>query len=187
MNIFELYDNYRCQHSTEFRRLLEAVAKSVLALTEEIPEEDALEMFKTSLDREFVDCAECPNHPNYKEGFLFVGFNGATTYHYPYDDTAMKDLDRFMETYYPYIACHRSYNLNLYRRTIDFNFGFEIDYDGDEKASEKGYTIRDSIHLFNNDMAEVLQHELNVDDWDELHKCSFFYDYGAICVSIEIN
>ena len=190
MNIFDLYGNYRCQHIAEFRSLLEAVAKAVLSLTENFPEGEALEMFETNSDREWFDCSEKTRHPNYKEGFLFVGFNGASTHQYPYDDTAAKALDRFMEKYYPYIVCNRSYSLNLYKRTFEFHFEFNIDYDNEEKVSDKGFDVRNSMTLFNNDVAEVLQHKFDESDWDELIECDrdkSFYESGAVNVCIVIN
>ena len=72
MNILELYDRYRKQHATEFRNRLEAVAKSVLKMTENVPEEQAIKIFQTSSDREWFDIFENKSHPEHKEGFLLT-------------------------------------------------------------------------------------------------------------------
>lgn len=186
MNILELYDRYRKQHATEFRNRLEAVAKSVLKMTENVPEEQAIKIFQTSSDREWFDIFENKSHPEHKEGFLFAGFSDALTYQFPYDDTA-KELDRFMEKYYPYIVCSRYYSLNLYQRTITFSFKFLVDYD-EKNVATKGIKIENSISLFNNDVEEMLQEKFNEDNWDELEKYDdFFYEYGSVRVSIKLN
>lgn len=188
-----MFASYHCQHIAEFRSLLEAVAKSVLTLTENFPEEEALEKFENDSDRQWFDCGENTRHPDYKEGFLFAGFNGHPTHQYPYDDTAAKALDRFMERYYPYIVCRRYYSLNLYQRTFEFQFEFNIDYDydNDKEVSDKGFAIRNSITLFNNDVAEILQRKFDESDW-ELEECDrdrykSFYESGVVEVSIVIN
>ena len=187
MNILEVYDRYRKQHATEFRNHLEAVAKSVLKMTENVPEEQAVKTFKTSSDREWFDCIEDKSHPEHKEGFLFAGFCDIISFQFPYDDTAAKELDRFMETYYPYIVCRRYYSLNLYQRTITFSFEFEVDYDK-KNVIQKGNKIENSISLFNDDVAEILQQKFNHDNWDDLKKYDeFFYEYGRVRVSIKLN
>ena len=190
MNIFDLYDNYRCQRIAEFRSLLEAVAKAVLTLTENFPEGEALERFETDSNREWFDCDENTRHPDYKEGCLFVGFYGASTHQYPYDDTAAKALDRFMEKHYPYIACIRSYSLNLYQRTIGFHFELKVDYENDEEVLHKGFEVRNEITLFNNDVEGILQREFDESDWDELIECerdNKFYEAGSVSIYIVIN
>lgn len=185
MNIFDRYGSYRCQHAAEFRKLLEAVAKSVLTMTENFPEEESLDTFKTSSDRMWFNCEEMDN----KDGFLSVGFSRANNHQYPYDDTATKELDRFMETYYPYIVCLHDYSMNLYERTFEFHFEFYIDYDNEESIIDKGLKIANSIELFNNDIAEVLQQKFDYKDWDlfEYNRDKRFYESGIANICIEIN
>ena len=192
MNILDMFASYRCQHIAEFRSLLEAVAKSVLTLTENFPEEEALEKFENDSDRQWFDCGENPRHHDHKEGFLFAGFNTHATHQYPYDDTAAKALDRFMERYYPHIVCKRDYSVNLYQRTFKFYFEFNIDYDNAEEVSDKGLAIRNSIELFNDDVAELLQHKFDNSDWEELseydgNRYTRFYESGYVSISIAIN
>lgn len=158
---------------------LEAVAKTVLNLTENIPKEEALEVFKTCAKREWV----CLSENTGKEGFLFVELKGRMTYQYPYDDTAAKALDRFMETYYPHIVCQRSYNLNLYHGTIEFYFEFKIDCDNEEMVSD--YDCRELTTLFNNDMTELLQKKFDTSCWFGLIASE--YKHGIACIEMKIN
>lgn len=179
MNIFDLYDSYRCQHADEFRKLLEAVAKTVLNLTENIPKEEALEVFKTCAKRKWVYLSENTG----EEGFLFVDFNGRMTYQYPYDDTAAKALDRFMETYYPHIVCQRRYNLNLYHGTIEFCFEYKIDCDNEEMVLDDG--CLELTTLFNDDMTVLLKQKVDVSCWQGLINSN--YKHGLAFVQMKIN
>ena len=54
INIFERYEKYRKQHATEFREILKRVAKELLIVSENIPEEIALEEFRVSANRRYL-------------------------------------------------------------------------------------------------------------------------------------
>lgn len=173
MNIFDMYDNYKKQHATEFRNLLKNVADQLLIVAESIPEEYILETFKTKEYRRYLEISEGKTTRLYKKGTIFADFVALIKeeHRHPYDDAAACELDKFMEIYYPGIKCDRSYSLDLYRRTVEFNFSFDMQI-SDEDFDEFGglrddkKDISTSLELFNADITELLQHEFTEDDWD---------------------
>lgn len=183
MNIFDFYENYRQKHSIEFRRLLEDVAQAVLATTENIPEELVLKTFKSTVSRRYLHCY----NPDNKENALFLCFDGKPIIgQYSYDDTAAKELDKFMAIYYPGIIATRSYCLDLYEKKVEFCFEFEIEFkDEDFDLDEDEYNLKEekrekdiecTITTFNDDVSELLQHKFDMENWKDLN----YYCLGGI-------
>lgn len=202
MNIFDRYTNYQNQHITEFRELLKKVVEQLLIASENIPEEYVLDVFKSDSCRRFYELSEGKETKFYKKGSIFTSFSGLINEENrrPYDDAAACELDKFMETYYPGIECHRNYSFDLYERIVEFNFGFEMKL-SDEDFNEYGCLvnskkdIRPSLELFNHDIAELLQlqDQFSLDDWDDWdeYRCDSYrskkLDYGAVTIRIPLS
>ena len=204
MNIFEMYNTYREQHAAEFKGILEDVAKEVLLMTEQIPEDVIRKNFRTNGERRFLYCEGESMKPGaIKDGCLAVSFSGEFGEfigQFSYDDTAVKKLDEFMETYYPGINCPKAYVLDLYDRKVVFTFCFNVEYSDDDfewlghsGILKKGKTnMTTSMTLLTDDIAEVLQQEFTEKDWEALEpyekeeKISNVYWFGSVFVKISI-
>lgn len=179
MNIFEMYEKYRKQHATEFRGILERVAKELLIVSENIPEEIALEEFRVSADRRYLFFEEKLDNSSSKKVVMSVAFSDTENMQYSYDDSAAKELDKFMETYYPGILCYHYYTLDLYRKNVEFTFGFDIE----EKDVSYG------LNLFNDDVSVLLQHKFGNADWTQLcmNRNTGIYERGCVKMTISIG
>lgn len=208
MNIFECYEVYRKQHAMEFRELLNNVAKQVLCATDSIPTDFLFENFQTYAERRYFNCDICRNTSDLEEDYLHFDFGGEVDIgSFPYDTSAAKELDKFMEKYYPGINCGHAYVLDLHDRTVEFNFRFEVSHDVDDFivseyidfAYHRQTTrcIEDVIRLFNDDISEIIHHKFSNEDWDDLNVFTFkkderkietdSYDYGSVWVRLSFS
>lgn len=196
MNIIEMYDKYRKQHVAEFKGLLEEVANEVLHVTEQIPEDVVWENIRTNSDRHSVYCSEeTPGKDlNFQYGRTDLGS-------FPYDDTSVKKLDKFMEEYYPGIVFKRWCELDLYNRKVSFHFELTMTY-SDDDFIVSDYSVRlkegrvntfESVALLNDDISEILQKEFTGADWEFLKLydteddlLSHVYVAGSVYIDISI-
>lgn len=187
MNIFESYEEYRKQHAMEFRELLKNVEKQVLCATDSIPKDFVFEYFQTCAERRYLNCDICRDTSNGKEEYLHFDFGDEVDIgFFPYDTSAAEELDKFIEKYYPGINCSHSYTLDLYDRTVEFTFYFDVSYDVEDfivsEYNDIAYLkstkrcIADVIRLFNDDISEILHHKFSEEDWEEL--CVFKFKKG---------
>ena len=201
MNIIEMYDKYRKQHAAEFKGLLEEVANEVLHVTEQIPEDVVWENFRTNSNRRTLHCSDFRAN----DGCLRVGFSDCEDIgQFSYNDIAAKKLDKFMKEYYPGIVCSRAYYFDLYDRTIEFYFEFNVDYNYDDfdwhldsgELKDGKTNMNPLVELFNDDITEVLQQRFTIGDWDDLglyekevnqrRMTTKVYDYGCVFIKIPI-
>ena len=192
MSILDLYDDYHRQHVAKFRSLLDDVGTAVLTTASNYPKKEALEIFKTFSDRTLLYCTENGNSKHCKKSTMQVGFDVGVQYQFPYDDSAARELDKFIEEYYPHINLYHGFTLYLNERRISFTFMLDVDYHGLEDVEARDLFIQftNSMYLFNDDISELLQDEIDIRSWDELFtskEYENFYDHGAISFSIELK
>lgn len=208
MNIFESYEEYRKQHAMEFRELLKNVEKQVLCATDAIPTDILFENFQTCAERRYLNCDSCRNTSNLKEEYLHFNFGGEVDIgFFPYDISAAEKLDKFIEKYYPGINCSHLYVLDLYDRTVEFTFYFDVTYDVEDfivsEYNDIAYfnstkrCIEDVIRLFNDDISEILHHKFSMEDWEDLCVFTFrkgereikthSYYHGSVCIQLSFS
>lgn len=179
INIFERYEKYRKQHATEFREILKRVAKELLIVSENIPEEIALEEFRVSANRRYLFFEEKLDYSSSKKVVMSVAFSDTENMQCSYDDSAVKELDEFMETYYPGVTCCHKYTLDLYRKNLEFKFTADIEFNEED--------VNYSLNLFNDDLAELLQDKSGKATWLQLRASSNPYVYESGCAVVAIS
>lgn len=186
-NVIQTYRAYREHNAAEFKAILKKVANAVLATTEKIPKDLVLRKYIRYRDwilggdDSFV----------VDDGYLHIVCNdGAEEIgDYPYDDTAVKELNEFLEKqFHCIVCCDAFYDLDVYNGTLGLYFDYEPDigyddFDGrDLKPDRREKDKTWAIELFNDYVKAALGMELKYDDW-EINKLERYSDGTVIQTS----
>lgn len=172
-----VYEKYRKQRVIMLKALLSAVAKETRHVMKKIPKKYLLEF----LEKSNGNCVFF-EWDTYEEGqlevYFKIWFNGNKmidkSFFLDYDNSVVKGLEEFVKMHYPDFYVERGFTLNLEDMTASFGFGFDLEYDDEDCESYRSIqseTIEASLKLFNDDLAELLQHEYTTGNWKELLVC----------------
>ena len=182
MNIFCLLESYRNEKIAMLKLLLSNVAKSILDMTESIPEEILLENFRNNLNRRYIDFWAKSEE---ERQVMHIQFSDMTEIgEFTLDTTAIDKLNEFLAENYPGVCLKGTFSCDLYEKCIEFPFYF---YGGELKTEDftffgSSHTLAlkpeswkkvkaDGFYIFNDDISMWLERDFDKYSWED---CCFY-------------